>query len=151
MPSEMGRDTILRRAEPGSGKGALGKSRASKGTHRLDAEPGPRCRTTLGVEPKGEPGLQGVQMDERLSLGRCGKVLWGEATAANRTREIRPSGMRGGLAETWARGELGTHLAIERASGGNSPPKAIRAAILPDWADFISGPRSWWRREWGSP
>jgi len=31
-----------------------------------------------------------------------GKVLWGQATAANRTREIRPSGMRGGLTETWA-------------------------------------------------
>ncbi len=30
--------------------------------------------------------------------GSSGKV----ATAANRTREIRPSGMRGGLAETWA-------------------------------------------------
>jgi hypothetical protein len=29
-------------------------------------------------------------------------------------------------------GELGTHLAIERASVGNSPPKAIRAAFLPD-------------------
>src|SRR5215831_10339007 len=52
--------------------------------------------------------------------------------AANRTRESRPSGMRGGLAETWAMGELGTHLAIERASVGNSPPKVIRAALLPD-------------------
>src|SRR4029453_7467009 len=40
--------------------------------------------------------------------------------------------MRGGLAETWAMGELGTHLAIERASVGNSPPKVIRAALLPD-------------------
>jgi hypothetical protein len=29
-------------------------------------------------------------------------------------------------------GELGTHLAIERASVGNSPPKVIRAALLPD-------------------
>ncbi len=93
-------------------------------------------RTTLDVEPKGEPGLQGVQMDERLSLGRGGKALWGEATAANRTREIRPSGMRGGLAETWARGELGTHLASERARDGNSPPKVIRAAILPDCRRF---------------
>jgi hypothetical protein len=31
-------------------------------------------------------------------------------------------------------GELGTHLAIERASVGNSPPKVIRAAFLPDEA-----------------
>jgi hypothetical protein len=29
-------------------------------------------------------------------------------------------------------GELGTHLAIERARVGNSPPKVIRAAFLPD-------------------
>ncbi len=42
MPSEMVRDTILRRGVPVSGKGALGKSRASKRTHRRDAEPGPR-------------------------------------------------------------------------------------------------------------
>src|SRR4030095_4720131 len=52
--------------------------------------------------------------------------------AANRTREIRPSGMRGRLAETWAMGELGTHLAMKRASVGTSPPKVIRAALLPD-------------------
>src|SRR6266571_7504281 len=52
--------------------------------------------------------------------------------AANRTRESRPSGMRGGLTETWAMVELGTHLAIERARAGHSPPKAVRAVFLPD-------------------
>ena len=45
------------------------------------------------------------------SRGVCGRALnpqgvredrLGIATAANRTREIRLSGMRGGLAETWA-------------------------------------------------
>ena len=50
--------------------------------------------------------------------GVCGRVLkprdvWegplGKAAAANRTREIRPSGMRGGLAETLVMVELGTH------------------------------------------
>jgi len=39
-----------------------------------------------------------------LSFGLNGKALEGKAIAANRTREIRPSGMRGGLAETWAMG-----------------------------------------------
>src|SRR5262249_41725545 len=73
--------------------------------------------------------------------------LWRDNTktslAANRTREIRPSGMRGGLAETGAMGELGTHLAIERASVGNSPPKVIRAALLPDAAPVPAcGPQS---------
>ena len=35
-----------------------------------------------------------------LSLEIPGKVLRGYAATANRTRESRPSGMRGGLAET---------------------------------------------------
>jgi hypothetical protein len=44
-----------------------------------------------------------------LRRGACGRALKphedreglpGKATAANRTREIRPSGMRGGLEET---------------------------------------------------
>src|SRR2546428_338601 len=56
--------------------------------------------------------------------------------AANRTRESRPSGMRGGLTETWAMVELGTHLAIERARAGHSPPKAVRAVFLPDSDGF---------------
>src|SRR5215471_7762672 len=65
-------------------------------------------------------------------MGRLCRANTKTSLAANRTRESRPSGMRGGLAETWAMGELGTHLAIERASVGNSPPKVIRAAFLPD-------------------
>jgi hypothetical protein len=48
----------------------------------------------------------------------------------NRTPAIGPSGIAGGLAETWAMGEPGTHLAIERASVGHSPPKALRAQFL---------------------
>ena len=60
--------------------------------------------------------------------GASGKV----ATAANRTREIRPSGMRGGLAETWAMVELGTHRITERVRTGHSPPNAARVVFLPD-------------------
>ncbi len=44
-----------------------------------------------------------------FSFGLNGKVLEGNAIAANRTREIRPSGMRGWLAETLVMVELGTH------------------------------------------
>jgi hypothetical protein len=58
--------------------------------------------TSLDVELEVKPIIPGVYTSERLSLGMLGKVLWGQATAANRTREIRPSGMRGGLTETWA-------------------------------------------------
>ncbi len=67
-----------------------------------------------------------------LNLRMYGKVLRGNAAAANRTREIRPSGMRGGLAESWTKVDLGTRGAIKRAPIGNSPPKVARAAILPD-------------------
>src|SRR5712691_5795215 len=69
-------------------------------------------------------------------MGRLCRDNTKTSLAANRTRESRPSGMRGGLAETWAMGQLGTHLAIERASVGNSPPKVIRAALLPDGDRF---------------
>jgi hypothetical protein len=55
--------------------------------------------TSLGAEPQVSPHPPGGYTSERLSLGRGGKVLWGQAMAANRTREIRLSGMRGGLAE----------------------------------------------------
>jgi hypothetical protein len=69
------------------------------------------------------------------------RAVWegpsGKAAAANRTREIRPSGMRGGLTETWSMAELGTHGAIERAPPGHSPPTDARAVFLPD------GLRSW--------
>ena len=61
--------------------------------------------------------------------GVCRRVLksrqaWegplGKAAAANRTREIRLSGMRGGPVETWAMAELGTRGTIERVPVGHS-------------------------------
>ena len=55
----------------------------------------------------------------------------GTAAAANRTREIRLSGMRGGPGETWAMVELGTRGATERAPVGHSPPTVARAPVLP--------------------
>jgi len=54
----------------------------------------------MDVEPEIKPFIQGAYAGVCLSFGMEGKVLWGNAVAANRTREIRPSGMRGGLAET---------------------------------------------------
>ncbi len=61
--------------------------------------------TSLDVELIIKPFNQGTNAGERLSFGWNGKGYQGNAVAANRTREIRPSGMRGGLAETWAMGE----------------------------------------------
>ena len=65
--------------------------------------------TSLDVELKIKLFNQGANAGERLSFGLKGKGLRGNAIAANQTREIRPSGMRGGLAETLVMGELGTH------------------------------------------
>jgi len=65
--------------------------------------------TSLDVELKIKLFNQGANAGERLSFGLNGKGLRGNAIAANRTREIRPSGMRGGLAETLVMVELGTH------------------------------------------
>ncbi len=51
----------------------------------------------------GKPILLGVYVNVHLSFNILGKAIRGEtaqSSAANRTREIRPSGMRGGLAET---------------------------------------------------
>jgi hypothetical protein len=62
--------------------------------------------TSLDVEPMIKPWIQGADASERLSFGINGKGHRGNAVAANRTREIRPSGMRGGLTETWAMAEL---------------------------------------------
>ncbi len=71
--------------------------------------------------------------------GVCRRVLelqgaWegplGKAAAANRTREIRPSGMRGGLAETRA---MGVGLRPTGKPADKPPnPKAARAVFLPD-------------------
>ena len=56
--------------------------------------------TSLDVELMIKPYSQGAYAGERLNLGMAGKVLRGNAAAANRIREIRTSGMRGGPRET---------------------------------------------------
>jgi len=62
---------------------------------------------------------------------RCGDKIE-QSLAANRTRENRLSGMRGGLAESWAMVELGTRRTTERVRVGNSPPTVRRTVFLPD-------------------
>ena len=91
-PAEEMLNVSPREVTPASGEGALGKWRVSS-------------RTIIdGNDQRHRAG--GITM---LSRGVCKRVLkpravWedpsGIAAAANRTREIRPSGMRGGLAES---------------------------------------------------
>ena len=59
MPSERVRATLLRRAAPGSGKGALGQARALTGTPHLDAEPGPRCGPLGASSHRENPAFTG--------------------------------------------------------------------------------------------
>ena len=70
----------------------------------------------MGVELEIKTCNQGVHVGQRLSLGMYGKGFQGNAVVANRTREIRPSGMKGGLRETWIVGN----------------PIIARTRILPD-------------------
>jgi len=72
--------------------------------------------TSLDVELMIKPYIQGAYAGERLSFGLYEKGFRGNAVAANRTREIRPSGMRGGLTETWAMAELGTRCTYRKGA-----------------------------------
>ena len=108
MPSEVVQDTALMMITPLSGKGALGKWWTCVGNTDQTL-----CWKTVetqrNVEFEIKPLNQGAYVGKHLSFRLNGKVLRGNAIAANRTREIRPSGMRGGLAETLVMVELGTH------------------------------------------
>ena len=54
-------------------------------------------RGNYRAESMDKPRLRGVYSDQRLSFSSVGKVQRGtEAKVANRTREIRPSGMKTG-------------------------------------------------------
>ena len=44
--------------------------------------------------------MAGVYTDQRLNLSKLGKALRKKAKVSNRTREIWPSGIIGGLRET---------------------------------------------------
>jgi len=98
-PAEEVLDTSLEEVTPLTGKGALGKRRASYRKHHLDTGP------ETGANLKGRR-VRVITMHTRGVYGRAFKPrdVWegslGKAAAANRTREIRPFGMRGGLEET---------------------------------------------------
>ena len=87
-------------------------------------------------EEAGKPIRRGVYASQRLSFRRRGKassltnVVQGRGQ--NRTREIRPSGIAGGLQEMWLMVELGTHHATERAWLETLPLPARAPDFYPD-------------------
>ena len=86
---------------------------------------GQGCRQTVRMRGVCEPALQLRFTWEGLHL-KNGMQSRGQ----NRTREIRPSGIVGGLWETWSMVELGSRRTIERVRDGNSRPTDERAQIL---------------------
>ena len=95
-PVEVMEDITLVRVTPGRGKGALG-------TWRFSTGPGHRAGQGSGTGLGDKPASRGVYASQRLSLRLHGKVSHGlqRRQDQNRTREIRPSGIVGGPAETW--------------------------------------------------
>jgi hypothetical protein len=92
-------EVTLEEVAPPTGKGALGKWRASFGDIV-------QTLSWVNGDPRQRGRAGGITTDGR---GVCERALEppclrkgppGEAAAANRTREIRLSGMRGGLTET---------------------------------------------------
>jgi len=83
-----------------------------------------------GVESSSKPGGSGAYACQRLSFGPSGKARWGQAKVANRTREIRPSGMKTGARGNVAMVELGSHPATERAGVVTSTYRCARPGSI---------------------
>ena len=80
------------------------------------------------------PDVGGVYVEQALQPRRVREGLSPtngmQGRGQNRIREIRPSGIVGGLVETWTKVELGTRCTTERVQVGNSPLKVARVAFL---------------------
>jgi hypothetical protein len=76
------------------------------------------------VEPRSKPHQSGAYARQRLSFGCCGKAPWGHARAANRTREIRPSGMKAGASGNVT---MGAGLRSAAKPAGIPPDPTVRA------------------------
>jgi hypothetical protein len=87
-------------------------------------------RVCARVEPSSKPGRSGVYAGQSLSFGLSGKARWGKAKVANRTREIRPSGMKAGARGNVAHGGTVNPPRNRKGGDGNPPPKSARAPVL---------------------
>jgi len=120
MPSQVAYEATPRPVTPDEGKGALGAWWTSYTAPERDTEP-----TNLGarsdVEPWSKPVVQGVYVGQHLSFGNTGKAPWQTvAKVANRTREIRLSGMRRGACGTVCQGSR-TEAHGETRGGATEP------------------------------
>jgi hypothetical protein len=74
---------------------------------------------------------QGVYVGQRLSFGAAGKARSRTvAKVANRTREIRPSGMKTGARGNAIHGEPRNPTRNRKSGLGHSSPTGARASVL---------------------
>jgi hypothetical protein len=115
---------------PRWGKEALGTWRAWAQTPVGTLSPIQPVRVCARVEPSSKPERSGVYVGQLLSFGPSGKARWGKAKVANRTREIRPSGMKTGARGNVAHGGTVNPPRNRKGGDGNPPPKSARAPAL---------------------
>lgn len=97
MPADAAPDVAPLEVTPKAGEGALG-------TWRAEGSPGlwaGICYAMI-IRPRlsGKPGWRGVYMCQHLSFLHLREDPGRTCQGQNRTREIRPSGIVGGLTET---------------------------------------------------
>ena len=103
-----------------------GSDEAPERSHDSE-QSGPRL---VAVEPWSEPDGQGAYVSQRLSLSTSGKAPRGKARVANRTREIRPSGMKTGARGNVTHGEIRNPIRNRKSGLGHSLPTGARASVL---------------------
>jgi len=81
-------------------------------------------------EPNGKLTVSGVYVSKHLSFDPVRKAAWGNAMVANRTREIRLSGMKRGAWGNVAYGGNVNPPHNRKGGSGNPPPKGRRASAL---------------------
>ena len=92
----MARDTTAQEVTPDAGKGALGIWRWVRGNHLRTEILVQVVNEKLLHERDSKPVMSGEYVGKHLIFGTIGKAVGGNTIVANRTREIRPSGMKRG-------------------------------------------------------
>ena len=87
-------------------------------------------RVCARVEPSSKPERSGAYAGQSLSFGPSGKARWGKAKVANRTREIRPFGMKAGARGNVAYGGTRNPPCTPKGQEWSLPPKGARAPVL---------------------
>ncbi len=93
----------------------------------IDSEQSDRL---FAVELRSKPGGRGVYACQRLSFRPPGKASQGNVRVANRTREIRPSGMKTGARGNVTYGGTVNPPRNRKGGAGNPLPTGVRASVL---------------------